>query len=339
MRVATYYSNSDVRVEEMPVPDIGADELLVKVHASGICGSDVMEWYRIKKAPRILGHEIAGEIAEVGNEVDDYKVGERVFVSHHVPCEDCKYCESGHTSVCDTLRSTNFDPGGFAEYLRVPAINVEKGVYHLPDNMTYDEGVFIEPLACVIRGQRFLDIKPEHTVMVIGSGLSGSLHIKLALSKGVSRVIATDISDHRLEAAKKFGAEAVLKAEDVTQDRIREINDGHLVDRIIVCAGVVSAMEQALEVVDRGGNILLFAPLKPDERLSLPVWDIWKNEVSITTSYAACDGDIKEAIRLISDGEVTVNDMITHRLPLEEIQKGFQLTAQGEDSLKVIIKP
>ncbi len=339
MRVATYYSNSDVRVEEVPVPEIDSDELLVKIHASGICGSDVMEWYRIKKAPRVLGHEITGEIVDVGKDVTEYKKGDRVFVSHHVPCGDCKYCESGHTSVCDTLRNTNFDPGGFVEYLRVPAINVEKGVYILPDDMTYEQGVFIEPLACVVRGQRFLDVKPEHTVMIIGSGLSGLLHIKLASSKGVRRVISTDISDYRLEAAKNYGAEAVLQAEDATQDRIRNINDGHLVDRVIVCAGVVSAMEQALEVVDRGGKILLFAPLKPDENLPLPVWEIWKNEVSITTSYAACDEDIKEAIRLISGGEVTVADMITHRLPLEEIQKGFQLTAQGEDSLKVIIKP
>ncbi len=339
MRVGTYYSNDDVRIEEMPVPEIGSGELLVKVHASGICGSDVMEWYRIKKAPRVLGHEIAGEIVEVGDDGDGYEVGQRVFVSHHVPCDTCKYCRSGHTSVCDTLRSTNFDPGGFAEYLRVPEINVEKGVYPLPDDMSYDEGVFIEPLACVIRGQRFLDVQADHTVMVIGSGLSGLLHLKLALSKGVQSVIATDISDHRLEAAKRFGAEQVLHAKDVTPDRIREMNDGHLADRVIVCAGAVPAMEQALESVDRGGKILLFAPLKPDERLPLPVWDIWKNEVSITTSYAACGGDLKEAIRLISQGEVTVEDMITHRLPLEDIQRGFQLTAEGDRSLKVIIEP
>ncbi len=339
MRVANYYNNRDVRIEEAPVPDIGPDELLVKVHASGICGSDVMEWYRIKKAPRVLGHEITGEIVGVGEKVDDYKLGQRVFVSHHVPCDSCKFCNSGHTSVCDTLRTTNFDPGGFAEYIRVPSINVEKGVFLLPDEMTYDEGVFIEPLACVVRGQRFLDVRPEQTVLVIGSGLSGLLHIKLARSKGVKNIIATDISEYRLEAAKKAGAMTVLTAEELTKDTICDVNHGHLADRVIVCAGVETAMKQALDCVDRGGKILLFAPLEPEKVLPLPVWDMWKNEISITTSYAACNGDIEEAIRLISKDMVVVEEMITHRLPLEETGRGFELTAGGTGSLKVIIKP
>ncbi|MEE9341664.1 MAG: alcohol dehydrogenase catalytic domain-containing protein, partial [Thermoplasmata archaeon] len=116
MRVAMYYNNKDIRLEEMPVPEIGRDELLVKVIASGVCGSDVIEWYRIGKAPRVLGHEITGEIAEVGDDVDEYEAGQRVFVSHHVPCMDCRFCERGHHTVCETLRTTNFDPGGFSEY-------------------------------------------------------------------------------------------------------------------------------------------------------------------------------------------------------------------------------
>ncbi len=327
MRVATYYSNSDVRVEEMPVPTIGTDELLVKVHASGICGSDVMEWYRIKKAPRVLGHEIAGEIAEVGDDVEGYDVGEKVFVSHHVPCGSCKYCRAGHTSVCDTLRSTNFDPGGFAEYVRVPAINVEKGVYRLPSSMSYSQGVFIEPLACVVRGQRFLDVRPDDTVMVIGSGISGLLHIKLAKSTGVKEVIATDILDYRLQVAKRYADVVTTDTADLRADKV------------IVCAGALSAMEGAFESVDRGGRILLFAPLRPDEFLPLPVWDLWKDEVSIVTSYAACDRDIKKAVELISSGRVTVEDMITHELPLEDAQKGFRLTAAGDSSLKVILRP
>ncbi|MFO8109018.1 MAG: zinc-dependent dehydrogenase [Thermoplasmata archaeon] len=339
MRVAIYYSNDDVRIEEMPIPSIGSKEMLVKVHASGICGSDVMEWYRIKKAPRVLGHEITGEIVKVGDDIEGYDIGDRVFVSHHVPCGSCKYCEDDHTSVCDTLRSTNFDPGGFAEYLRVPEINVEKGVYELPTNMNYSEGVFVEPLACVVRGQKFLDVGSDDTVLVIGSGLSGMLHIKLALAKGVKRVIATDISQYRLETAKRIGAKTALKAEDVTPPNIRKANDGCLPERVIVSVGVSSAMEQAFKTVDKGGRILLFAPLKPDEMLPMPVWDLWKDEVSITTSYAASGDDIQEAIELISSGKVKVDDMISHKLPLEEAQEGFKLTAKGEDSLKVIIKP
>ena len=128
MRVAMYYNNNDVRLEEMPKPKIGPGELLIKAIACGICGSDVMEWYRVKKTPRVLGHEMTGEIVEVGEGVNQYKVGDRVFVSHHVPCNTCRYCLSGHHTACETLHTTNFDPGGFAEYIRVPRINVDRGV-------------------------------------------------------------------------------------------------------------------------------------------------------------------------------------------------------------------
>jgi len=186
MKVAMYYRNNDVRVEEMPVPKIGKGEMLVKVMASGICGSDVMEWYRIKKAPRVLGHEITGEIVELGAELSAIshqpsalRIGDRVFVSHHVPCNACRYCLSGYHTACETLHKTNYDPGGFAEYLRVPEINVKSGVYILPENMSYEEGTFIEPLACILRGQRVANLKAGQSVLVIGSGISGLLNTAL----------------------------------------------------------------------------------------------------------------------------------------------------------------
>jgi len=201
MRVAMYYNNHDVRLEEMPKPHIGPGELLVKVQASGICGSDVMEWYRIKKAPLVLGHEITGEIVEVGKGVERYHVGERVFVSHHVPCNTCRYCLNDHHTACETLHTTNYDPGGFAEYLRVPPINVDRGVFLLPDEVSFEDGTFIEPLACVSRGQRLAGLFPSQTVLVLGSGISGLLHIALAKTSGAERIIATDVSDYRLRAA------------------------------------------------------------------------------------------------------------------------------------------
>src|SRR4030042_4379768 len=205
MKVAMYYNNRDVRLEEIPTPQIGPGELLVKVLASGICGSDVMEWYRIKKAPRGVGHEISGEIVDMGKEVDRYKIGDRVFVSHHVPCNTCHYCLNGYHTVCDTLRNTNFDPGGFAEYIRVPEINVDRGVFLLPEEISYEDGVFIEPLAWVLRGQRLAKFKTGQNVFVIGSGISGLLHIALAPASGAGEVIASDINEYRLKAAKRFG--------------------------------------------------------------------------------------------------------------------------------------
>ncbi|MCH8282531.1 MAG: alcohol dehydrogenase catalytic domain-containing protein, partial [Chloroflexi bacterium] len=154
MRVAMYYNNLDVRVEEMPVPQIGPGELLVRVRASGICGSDVMEWYRVARAPMVLGHEVAGEVVQVGEGVERFNEGDAMVVTHHVPCNACHYCLSGHHTVCDTLRETSFDPGGFAEYLRVPAINVDRGVFKLPGGLSFEEASFAEPLACVLRGQQ-----------------------------------------------------------------------------------------------------------------------------------------------------------------------------------------
>src|SRR3972149_2382382 len=217
MRVAVYYNNRDVRVEERPVPRIGPQELLVKIRASGICGSDVMEWYRVPKAPVVLGHELSGEIAAAGKGVAP-RVGERVVVSHHVPCLECRYCRAGHETVCDTLRTTHLDPGGFAEFARVPAVNVKHGLFTLPEKVSFDEATFVEPLGCVVRGQRFAGVRAGDVVAVLGSGLTGLLHTKLATARGAA-VYATDPVGYRRQAAERAGAKA-LDAGDGVPERL-----------------------------------------------------------------------------------------------------------------------
>ncbi len=339
MQAAMYYNNKDVRIEEIPKPKISPDELLVKAMACGICGSDVMEWYRIKKAPRVLGHEMTGEIVEVGKNVKDFKVGDRVFVSHHVPCNECHYCLDDRHTVCETLHKTNFDPGGFSEYVRVPKINVELGTFLLPDEISFEDGTFIEPLGCVIRGQRRANIKKGHTVLVLGSGVSGLLHIQLARVLGAERIIATDINEYRMNAAKRFGADGVIDAKEDVPARVREINEGRLADRVIVCTGAVPAIKQAFESVDGGDIILFFAPTNPNVNIPLLFNDFWMNQVTLTTTYAAAPRDIKEAIELIRSGKVNVHDMITHRLSLTETGKGFRIVADAKESIKVIIEP
>ena len=261
-----YYNNRDVRLEEMAVPKIAPGELLVRIRASGICGSDLMEWYRIKKAPLVLGHEIAGEVVEVGEGVKDFQPGDRVFAAHHVPCGQCRYCVAGHQSVCDMLRTTHFDPGGFAEYVRVPKINVELGTFRLPDEITFEEGSFIEPLACVVRAQRFARLTAGQTVLVIGSGISGLLHVQLARARGAARIIATDISDFRLKAAIQFGADAIIRGTEDVPARLRDLNDGRLADLVIVCTGAMPAIQQAVKSIDRGGTLLFFAPTAAGSR-------------------------------------------------------------------------
>jgi len=339
MRVAMYYNNRDVRLEEVPTPRIGPGELLVKVQASGICGSDVMEWYRIKKAPRVLGHEIAGEIVEVGEGIDRYKIGDRVFVSHHVPCNTCQYCLNSFHTLCDTLRRTNFDPGGFAEYIRVPQINVDRGVFILPEEVSFEDGVFIEPLACVLRGQRLARFKPGQSVFVIGSGISGVLHIALARASGARWVIASDINEFRLKAAKRFGGDETILAKEVNPMKIREINQGRLADLAIVCAGTISAYIQALQSVDRGGTVLCFAPLEPGLNFVFPFFDFWNDGITLLSTYGGSPFDITNAIELIRAQRLPLREMITHRLPLEETGHGFQLVTEAKDSIKVIIEP
>jgi L-iditol 2-dehydrogenase len=339
MRVAMYYNNQDVRIEEIPIPEIDPGEILVKVMASGICGSDVMEWYRIKKAPLVLGHEIAGEIAEVGEGVTRYHVGDRVFVSHHIPCNTCYYCLRGYHTACETLHTTNYDPGGFAEYVRIPQLNVDRGVFPLPDELSFEHGVFIEPLACVVRGQRLVNLQPGQSVLILGSGISGLLHLLLARSLGAGRIIATDVSEYRMQLARQLGADGVIHAKENIPDRLRKINDGRLADLVIVCAGAPAAFDQALKSVDRGGTVLCFATAEPGVDLAVPINEFWRNEVKLMPSYGNSPLDAVTAIELIRSRRVPVEKMITHRLSLRETGSGFRLVAEGGESMKVIIKP
>ncbi len=339
MRVAMWYNNRDMRLEEMPVPQIGSGELLVRVEACGICGSDVMEWYRLDRAPLVLGHEIGGQIVDVREGVERYKEGDRVSAAHHVPCNTCHYCLNGHHTACDTLRQTNFDPGGFAEYIRLPAINVDRGVFLLPDEVSYEEATFIEPLACVLRGQRLAHMPPGNSVLVIGSGIAGLLHIQLARTLGAGRVIATDINDYRLEAAQQFGADATIHAEEDLPARLRQVNQGRLADLVIVCTGAASAITQAFKSVERGGTILFFAPTGPDVTVPISINELFfRNDITLTTSYAGSPADYQTALELIRADTIPVRQMITHRLGLAETGLGFQLVADAKNSIKVIIE-
>jgi L-iditol 2-dehydrogenase len=335
-----YYSNNDVRLEEMAKPAIGESEMLVRVEASGICGSDVMEWYRINRVPLVLGHEIAGTVVETGKNVRLYKAPDRVVVAHHVPCGECRYCREGHETVCETLRKTSFDPGGFSEYVRVPKINVEKGTFLVPRSVSFEEATFVEPLACVIRGQRLARMKRAQTVLVVGSGISGLLHIKLAKSNGAKRVIATDITDFRLKAAIKAGADVAINAGEYTVDKLRAANSGALADLVIICASAQSAFEQGLRSVERGGTALIFSAAGKDALLPVPVNDIfWRSEVTVMSTYAGSPHDHVEAMEKIRSRKVGVYDMITHRFPLKDAVAGFRLVAQARESVKVIIEP
>ena len=339
MRVAMYYNNSDIRLEQLPLPKISQGEILIKTIASGVCGSDTMQWYRLPKAPLVLGHEIAGEVIEIAGDVKKFKTGDRVIATHHVPCNTCYHCIRGNHSACSILRSTHFDPGGFSEFIRIPAINVDRGVLKLPDNVSYEEGSFVEPLGCVVRGQRLAGFKTGSSVLIIGCGMTGLLNLQYAKSQGAGNIFAVDINDFKLDKAKEFGADFIIKADQDVSGKIKELNEGRLADFVIVNTGAEPAIEQALSLVELGGTILYFAPSEPEYTMSVNFNELWWKGIKIISSYAAAQNDLSLALSMIRGGRVNVADMITHRLPLGETQKGFEMVIKSTDSIKVIIEP
>ncbi len=322
-------------MEDRQKPKPGPAEMLVKVISSGICGSDLVEWYRLPRAPLVQGHEIGAQVVEVGNSVNKFKPGDRVFVAPKVPCMNCSACKNGHYPVCTDVEERL--PGGFAEFVLVPKPLVENGTYLLPENISYDQSTFIEPLACAVRAKNLAGFREDQTVLILGSGMSGLLFTRLARMKGC-RIVVTDINTKRLELAQRMGADHTLLAENNVHEQLIALH-GKKADVVILCTSALSAVTQAWKCVDRGGCVVFFAVPGPDRQVTIPINDFWRKEIRIITSYYCGPPDIVEAMMLIASGEIKVDDLITHRLPLKDIAEGFRLASEGRESLKVIIKP
>jgi L-iditol 2-dehydrogenase len=335
MRSAVWYNNRDIRIEDVTRPVPGPEEMLVKIISCGICGSDIVEWYRLPRAPLVPGHEIGGEVVETGSAVKNFKAGDRVFIAPKIPCMQCDYCRAGHYPVCPHVKERL--PGGFAEFIRVPAALVQNGTYKLPEVISMDASTFIEPLACVVRAQKLASVADRRTLMIFGCGMSGLLHIKLAKASGC-RVVAVDIRPERLDWAARCGADVVLNASEDVPARLLAENRARA-DGIILCTSAVPAVEQAWQCVDKGGCIVFFAVPGPDRQITIPINAFWMNEVTILTSYYCGPPDIVQAIELLAIHSIQVDDLITHRLPLAEVARGFELVLEGTESVKVIIKP
>ena len=335
MKVSMWYNNRDIRIEEAPTPKPGPKEMLVKVMSCGICGSDIVEWYRLPRAPLIQGHEVGAEVVEVGEGLTAYKPGDRVFVAPKVPCLKCRYCKAGHYPQCSVVKERL--TGAFAEYVLVPGFIVENGTLLLPDHVTYDQSTFVEPLACAVRAQRLANLKEGQNVMVLGCGMSGLLHVKLAHTQN-ARIIASDINPHRLAFAQKAGAATTVNAAENVAERL-VAETGRLADVVILCTSAMSAVEDAWKCVDQGGTVVVFAVPGPEKAVVVPLNDFWRKEITILTSYYCGPPDWEESLRLIASGAIVVDDMITHALPLSETAKGFRLVLGGGEALKVVIRP
>ena len=364
MRAVEYHSNNDIRIVDLPVPVIGPGELLVQLRACGLCASDVMEWYMRPRAPIYPGHEPAGVVVAVGQGVQQFSVGQRVFVHHHVPCMVCHFCRRGSFSQCATFRATRLDPGGLAEYIRVPAANVQLDVLTLPDDLSFEEATLIEPLACCIRGIDRATIQPGDSVLVLGAGSNGLMLAQLAQQRGAVRVIIVDPIAYRRKRALDAGADYALDPQDdghylpprqdsslpdraphlgdgypqgVLLQQIYAVNDGRKPDIVLVTPSKISAMLQGLDLVGPGGTVLLFAPPPLSEILPVTPNQLFFQEITLRTSYSAGPYETRLALELLGSGRIKAETVITHRFALQDAAQAFQLVAKPGDALKALI--
>jgi L-iditol 2-dehydrogenase len=335
MKAAIWYNNRDIRIEERPLGRPGPHEMVVKVVSCGICGSDVVEWYRLPRAPLVQGHELGAEVVEVGAEVTRYRPGDRVFIAPKVPCLECKYCRAGHFPQCVGVKERL--PGGFAEYILVPRVLIERGTHLLPQSISFDQSTFIEPLACVLRSQTIAGLRPGQVAAVLGCGMSGLLQVQAAKRLGC-RVVATDIDPNKLVRAAELGADLTLLGTEDVPARVVDFFGGKA-DAVILCTAALSAVEQAWAAVDKGAAIVFFAVPGPEQRVTVPINAFWTQEVRIVTSYYCGPPDIEASMRLLESHEIEVDSLITHRLGLEDAARGFRLVMEGREAIKVIIQP
>ncbi|MGB9713597.1 MAG: zinc-dependent dehydrogenase [Candidatus Bathyarchaeales archaeon] len=338
MKVAMYYGLNDIRIEEKTVPKIGENEALVKMRACGVCGSDLMDWYLKSRAPLVLGHEPAGTIVEKGSKVKGFDVGDRVFVHHHVSCLKCHYCMHGDYTLCSQFHETNIEPGGFSEYFKVPAPNLQIDTLKIPDALSFEEATLIEPVGCCLRALKKCNIKKGDSIAIIGAGATGVIHNALSKIFGAEKTIVCDLVDFRLDMARKFGADVTVNAvkEDLFDVVVAE-TDGRGVDVAVVTAPSLEAYKMGLKACRKGGTLCIFAPTKPGENLQISPKELFFSEIRLIPSYSTSHIETREALELMASGKLNLNGLITHRFRLVDAAKAFKTALENKESLKVVV--
>jgi L-iditol 2-dehydrogenase len=345
MRAAVYRGIDDVRIEDVPIPEIGAGEVLIRVHSCGVCSTDLKKiHYGLVPPPRIFGHEIAGTIVALGPQVIGWNVGDRVVVMHHVPCLACHYCRHHSFAQCPTYKKTGttagFEPagGGFAEYVRVMDWIVARGMVRIPENVHFDEATFVEPVNTCLKAVKKAGVKPGSTVLVIGQGPIGLLFTQLLCRQG-ALVYGSDCLPYRLEFALRFGATAVFQAD--SQDVFTEVKlhtEGRGADLAIVTAANNAVIPMAFKAVRPGGKVLLFAQTRLGDPLQVDAGAICMLEKDLIGSYSADITLQEEAAKLVFGRMLNVADLITHAFPLEKVNEALAIaSAPRENSLKVMV--
>ena len=339
MKAAVVKDDSTIKITHIENPELGPNDILVQMSACGICGSDVEKVFGKYGQPSMkLGHEPAGIILKVGSQVENFTVGDRVFTHHHVACysKTCHECSHGNETMCEKYYQSNLNPCGLADEYIVPEWNVKHGgVLKIPDEMSFEEAAMIEPLACCLRAWKKFNYQKNDTAVILGVGPTGIMHALLARSVGFSKIFCSDINDFRLDFAKKLGFEAV-RSNESSEKILQSTIDG--VDVAIVATGNLNAFNSAINLVRKGGTIVMFGVPSKDASIDINMSNVYSKEITITTTYAASDTDTKNALELIASGTIDVKSLITHKYTLEDSQKAFEHAKTGDNAMKIIIE-
>jgi L-iditol 2-dehydrogenase len=328
MRAIIYHQHDDIQLEEVPIPAIGASELLVRVAGCGLCGSDLLKIQQRAAPPVKLGHELTGVVVERGAGVEAFAPGQRVVVAHHVPCGECHYCQHGNVSMCAAFKSSNLDPCGFAEYVRVPSEHVKRVTLALPDALADEEGSFTEPLACVVRAVRRSSLQAGDLAVVVGLGTVGLLMAQAFRAAGME-VLGLDVLPERIAFAGEYDVSAVNATEPELRERLRTLSDGRGADLVMLTIGGEAAFRQALDLVRAGGAVHLFAAT-PGAIAQIELDEVYHRELTLQTTYSSSPEDLRAALDLLASGQVRVDGLYSHRLPLERFEEGVALFASRQ---------
>jgi L-iditol 2-dehydrogenase len=340
LKAAVISGKGAVELKESPTPKIGPGELLVHMRTCGVCGTDLEKIHGEHITPPILGHEVAGDIVQIGEGVRGFQKGDRVLVHHHVSCRCCFYCKNGLETLCEAYPKSNLDPCGFADYFRVPSTLVEGGtVYRLPDSMSYAEGSQVEPTACCIRALRKAGVNAGNSVAIFGVGPVGLTHLQLAKAYGAAPIIAIDVLENRREIAVKLGAdEALNPTSDDIPTAVSSMTNGLGADYAIVATGNLRAIEQAFSSVRKGGKVVLFGAPPRNAQLSLDASRLFLREIKFESSYSTSETEMRMALDLIEKKRINPSKLITHRFPLARALEAFRLAEKGEGTVKVVVE-
>ena len=336
MRVARLYDFGDIRVEEAARPEPGPDQIVVRATACGICSGDIMPWYIRRKAPLVLGHEPVGVVEMAGAAVSEFKPGDRVFAHHHAPCFQCAACRRGEYVQCATWRASNLRPGGMAEYFLVEAPNL-RDTLKLPDQIDDANGVLIEPAACVVKSLARSGLKRGESILIIGLGIMGMMHVKIARDLGAGFIIGADLFERRATRARELGADAaIVVVGDNLAEQVREVTNGAMADVVIVGPGTSRAIATGIACAGKGATVVQFTATPPEDELLVRPHDLYFNETRMVPSYSCGPDDTRAALKLVERGVINAADLVTHRFALAQITQAFA-TAQTPESLKVIV--